>query len=154
EARRDYYRDIAFMIPRETAGMTLSSLAISQEGVAGVSDALASILSLVPEFASGTAGYLGTPVAVTTQGGAQLARAASATASLARSTAAVFGSTAAALQTYAGFERRQEEWTLQETLAKKELDQIEKQIRAARIREAIAADELKNHGLQTDNAQE
>jgi hypothetical protein len=45
----------------------------------------------------------------------------------------VFASTAAALQTYAGFERRQEEWTLQETLANRELDQIEKQISALSI---------------------
>ena len=152
EARRDHYRDIAFMLPREMAGMTLSSLAISQEMVAGISDALAAIVSLVPQFAAGTSGVYGSPVVITTEGGEQLGRAASASASLARSTAAVFASTAAALQTYAGFERRQEEWTLQETLANLELEQIEKQIAAAKIREAIAQTELDHHNLQTENA--
>ena len=42
--------------------------------------------------------------------------------------------------------------TLQETLANLELEQIEKQIAAAKIREAIAQTELDHHNLQTENA--
>src|SRR5262249_38869882 len=57
-------------------------------------------------------------------------------------------------QTIGSFYRRQDEWKLQETLANKELDQIDKQIEAATIREAIAQADLDNHDLQTDQAKE
>jgi hypothetical protein len=54
--------------------------------------------------------------------------------------------------TVAGFQRRWDDWKLQETLAKKELDQIEKQIVAATIREEIAEAELVNHDKQSENS--
>jgi hypothetical protein len=51
-----------------------------------------------------------------------------------------------------GYERRYDDWKLQERLAKKELAQIDKQIVAAEIRNEIAETDLKNHELQIDNA--
>src|SRR5262249_32204072 len=52
----------------------------------------------------------------------------------------------------AGHERRWEEWKFQESLANKELEQIEKSIAVAELRLTIAEKELENHILQTDNA--
>jgi peptidoglycan hydrolase-like protein with peptidoglycan-binding domain len=54
----------------------------------------------------------------------------------------------------AGFDRRDAEWGLQKDLAQKELDQIQKQIEAASIREQIAQNEIDNHDKQIDNAKQ
>ncbi len=54
--------------------------------------------------------------------------------------------------TIGGHQRRFDEWKLQERLANKELEQMDKQIAAARIRQAVAEQELKNHDLQSENA--
>ena len=53
----------------------------------------------------------------------------------------------------AGFDRRNDEWGLQKDLAQRELDQIQKQIDAARIREQIAQNEIDNHDKQIENAE-
>ena len=52
----------------------------------------------------------------------------------------------------AGFDRRFDDWKLQERLAEKELEQIDKPIAAAELRIAIAEKELENHVLQIENA--
>src|SRR5205807_3894049 len=52
----------------------------------------------------------------------------------------------------AGYDRRFNDWKLQERLADRELDQIEKQLAAADLRVAIAEKERDNHLLQIENA--
>jgi len=53
-----------------------------------------------------------------------------------------------------GYERRRDEWIFQSNMALRELAQIDKQIAAAEIREAIATQELENTRQQIANAQE
>jgi hypothetical protein len=53
-----------------------------------------------------------------------------------------------------GYDRRADDWKLQEDMAVKELEQIDKQIAAAEIRKAIAEKDLQNHDLQIENAKE
>ncbi|MGB3465500.1 MAG: hypothetical protein WBA74_09520 [Cyclobacteriaceae bacterium] len=53
-----------------------------------------------------------------------------------------------------GYERRQDEWTLQADLAQTEIEQIDKQLIAAEIRIAMAEADLKNHDLQTQQSEE
>jgi hypothetical protein len=59
-----------------------------------------------------------------------------------------------AAQTSAGYERRANDWKLQQDLATKELAQIDKQILASQIREQIAEQELVNHEQQLENARQ
>jgi peptidoglycan hydrolase-like protein with peptidoglycan-binding domain len=61
---------------------------------------------------------------------------------------------ASSAQTNAGYERRANDWKLQQDLANQELAQIDKQILAARIREKIADRDLVNHEQQTENARQ
>jgi hypothetical protein len=152
EARRDHFRDIPFIIQEEQAGLALAGSAVTQEIVAAVSDTLAAIAAWVPQFASGTSGFYSSPVLVTSYGGEQMSRGASAAASQARSIAAVLATGSSIAQTVGSFMRRRDEWKLQETLANRELDQIEQQIEAATVREAIAQAELDNHDRQTEQS--
>lgn len=153
EARRDHYQGLPFRNAGETAAQVLAGAAIFQETVAGVSEALGAAAALLPQFGYGTSGTYGSPVAVQTIGGEQFSRAASATAAAARASGAILSMTAAGALTQSGYDRRNEEWNLQITLAKKDLDQIEKQIVAAQIQEDIAQKEQDNQQRQTDNAQ-
>src|SRR5215216_380793 len=50
------------------------------------------------------------------------------------------------------YDRRWYDWKLQEKVANRELDQIDKQIAAAQIRIAIAEKELENHQKQIENS--
>ena len=49
-----------------------------------------------------------------------------------------------------GYERRSEEWNFQLDQAAREIDQIDRQIAAATIRQAISEQELRNHELQIE----
>lgn len=56
--------------------------------------------------------------------------------------------------TYAGYDRRQEEWNLQIKSATEELLQIDRQLLSTEIRIAIAEKELENHDLQVEQSAE
>ncbi len=56
------------------------------------------------------------------------------------------------METEASYERRWEEWQLQERLANQELTQLDSQIAAAELRITIAEKELENHVTQIENA--
>ena len=56
--------------------------------------------------------------------------------------------------TVAGYTRRQEDWKFQADLAKKEIEQLDKQILAAEIRKQIAENDLENHEKQITQAEE
>src|ERR1041385_9184556 len=66
----------------------------------------------------------------------------------------LLNSRASMAATMGGHQRRFDDWKLQERMANKELEQIEKQIAAADIRKAIAENDLRNHDLQVENTKE
>ncbi len=152
QARRDHYRNLEYMIPPEQAGLALSGLAVTQEAIGAVNDIIAAIAAWVPQFKAGASGVASTPVLVTEYGGEQVSRGASAAATASKSFASILSTMASMSQTVGSYMRRREEWRLQELLANKELDQIDKQIEAAMIREAIAQNELVNHDLQAEQS--
>jgi hypothetical protein len=61
---------------------------------------------------------------------------------------------ASRVSTIGQYQRRQDEWVFQSRLALKEIGQIRKQIAAAKIRKAIAENELTNHKKQIKNAED
>jgi hypothetical protein len=69
-----------------------------------------------------------------------------------RSIAAALDKEAAFTSTVGSYKRIKEEWDFQGRLATIETDQIQFQINAAEIRQAIAEKELENHETQIENA--
>jgi hypothetical protein len=110
------------------------------------------MLSLLPESIIGAAGFGGSPHADVKWGGFNLANAAKSAADVLNifSSAASFEANRASI--LGGYERRFDDWKLQERLSKRELAQIDKQIVAAEIRKEISETDLRNHELQIDNA--
>jgi hypothetical protein len=100
----------------------------------------------------GVAGFGGSPEVVMQIGGSAISRATSIGADILSILSSVASYEANRASILGGYDRRFDDWKLQERLAKKELLQIGKQIVAAEIRKEIAETDLKNHELQIDNA--
>lgn len=115
----------------------------------------ASGASHAPDFYTGAAGFGGSPVAVThLTGGSKAGSALHALASYSTLIASMHNQLGAMRSVSAGFERRSQDWKLQESLAAKEIEQIDHQITAAQTRLEIAQRALRNHDLAIENAGE
>ena len=107
----------------------------------------------IPEFDIGTSG-ISSPVVKVRFGGSNVGQALQSHSRFMNFVASLISYEATIASIKGGYDRRQDDWKLQEDLAAKELNQIDKQIVAAEIRLAIAERDLKNHDLQVENAKE
>ncbi len=119
---------------------------------ASVVEALNGVLSLVPE-AKAHVQPLG--VGATLEfGGHNLHNNLTGLAAVSRAVAEEFSYEATNAAKLGSYSRRELEWTFQSNSTKAEINQIQKQIRGAQIREAIAQKEYTNHQAQMANAQQ
>jgi receptor-binding and translocation channel-forming TcA subunit of Tc toxin/ABC toxin-like protein/neuraminidase-like protein len=152
EVRRNYYRDIEKLIDKEQLHLDKLGEAHSlQEAAQGVKLA-ASIISYLPAIDIGASGFGGSPVAKFKIGGLELGQAADLAAEALGFLSLMASNDSTMASSQASFDRRWEDWKLQERLAEKELDQMDKQIAAAEVRIKIAEKELDSHILQIENA--
>ena len=152
EERNKYYSNIAKIIPKEQLNLDKLSEAHDYQMAAQIIQAGAGVAALIPDLVIGASGFGGSPHAAAKWGGTFLAHAASAAASVVTvlSTAASYEANRASI--LGGYDRRFDDWKLQERIAKKELVQIDSQIEAAKIRQEISESDLKSHDLQIENA--
>ena len=147
--RRDYYRDIAFMNPWEITQVSLTGASLGLQATEVTMLALAGSLHLIPNLKIGSPTSLGT-----TFGGQNIGDGVCSFSESIGKVASLMNSSASMAAIMGGHYRRFDDWKLQERLANKELDQIEKQIAGADIRVAIAESELRNHDRQVENTKE
>ncbi|MCP9448641.1 MAG: neuraminidase-like domain-containing protein [Nitrospira sp.] len=152
ETRWHFYREIEKVSDHEKIYkdhlVVAHSFGLVAQGIqAGVSAA-----HLLPNFDVGTAGWAATPVVKASFGGNNLGSALQAAAGVMSMRATHYAHDANMASIQGAHERRWAEWKLQEELASKELEQIDKQIAAAEIRLAIAEKDLENHDRQIENA--
>lgn len=152
EERYKYYSNIEKINDNEQ--LSLDKLGEShdfQVAAQGVKLA-ASIISLLPDIDLGASGFGGSPVAKFKIGGLNIGQATNAASDILSFLGMLASNESSRASVRGGYDRRFDDWKLQERLAKKELASIEKQIAAAEIRKEIAETDLKNHELQIDNA--
>ncbi|WP_299455366.1 neuraminidase-like domain-containing protein [uncultured Microscilla sp.] len=152
EERHAYYRDIEKMNKGEKAALGLNTVSAAAFTVGSIMEIVAGATSLIPEIVIGVSGVAGTPVTTVEYGGNKVSNS---TSTFARSIllgAQLLDKVAGGISTIAGYNRRYDDWKLQETLADKELESIDQQIVAAELRKEIAETDLKNHELQIENA--
>ncbi|WP_027582064.1 neuraminidase-like domain-containing protein [Bradyrhizobium sp. Ai1a-2] len=154
EARRLHYHNIERQTRSENDALALLAQGDGFDRNAVSSEVLAHQLGMIPNFTFGGSGAGGSPHVVATFGGVTLSAAASATAASARSDAGLLRSRGSQVGAVASYDRRWDDWKLQELLADHELAQIKRQIAAADIRVQIAKDELLNHNKQIEQAEE
>ena len=114
--------------------------------------ALAGVLSLIPNFEIGISGFSASPRVSMQVGGPALSTATNIGADILNILSSVASYEANRASIFGGYMRRSDDWKLQESLAKKELKQIDKQIIAAEIRKGIAEKELENQETQIGNS--
>ena len=152
EERDKYYTNIKKIIPNEQ--LNLDKLGESQDYQlkSQIVRTVAGALALIPEFHLGVSGFGGSPEVVLQLGGSALSKATAIGADILNILGSVASYEANRASILGGYDRRFEDWKLQERLAKKELEQIKRQTVAAEIRRDIAETDLKNHDLQIENA--
>lgn len=150
--RKDFYEGRVFMNSEEKSSFKLSELALDLNRGAANIDTLLSVIALIPDFKIGVQGLASSPVGDATWGATNLYRALQAVSDGMKRYAAIHSQESGLLSTMGGYKRRQEDWDMQAELAIKEIEQIDKQIAAAKIRVAIAEKDLDNHRIQIDNA--
>ena len=131
---------------------TFMPLAHDLQQVAAVVETIASALSLIPQF-----NVHGTPMGVgvaTGFGGRQLSTFTSINAKIIRLGADEMSYRANRASKLATYQRRIDDWVLQNNLAASELMQIGRQIISSLIREQIVKNEYENHKKQIEHAQE
>ncbi|MFL5698674.1 MAG: neuraminidase-like domain-containing protein [Ktedonobacteraceae bacterium] len=152
EARRDFYQNIVRISDKEQFYMDGLGQAHHYNEIAQGLSAGVSVAHLIPDFDVGIAGWASTPTVKFIFGGTNLGNSLQAAAGVLSMIAAQYTHDATMASITGGYDRRWEDWKLQEDLANKELDQIDRQIAAADIRKTIAQKELQNHELQIEHA--
>jgi hypothetical protein len=153
EARQEYYASRPYLNEREKEHLALSELAFAFQTKAQEIEAIGGVFSLVPQVDVGASGPMGSPVVTATIGGLQLSAFLQFAARALNMAAAISSHLGATASILGGYDRRMDDWNHQTDQAKRELQQIDKQILGAQIRLAIATREQHNHGLQIENAQ-
>ncbi|ACE06710.1 hypothetical protein Aasi_1417 [Candidatus Amoebophilus asiaticus 5a2] len=152
EERHKYYAQIQKIIAGEQLSLNLLESAHDKHQAAQQINIAASLLGYLPNVTIGVSGFGGSPHVNTQWGTQNIISALQAMAGSEGNMANMFSYQAGRASTLAGYGRRFDDWKLQECLAQKEIDSIDKQIVAAEIRKEIAETDLRNHELQIDNA--
>ena len=152
EERQKYYRNIQKIISKEQLNLNKLEEANNYQTAAQIVRTVAGALRLVPEFHVGASGFGGSPQVVMQLGGSAMSGATSIAADILGILGSVASYEASRASILGGYDRRFDDWKLQERLATKELASIEKQTKAAEIRKEISETDLKNHDLQISNA--
>jgi hypothetical protein len=154
DERYKFYKGRKFMNAGETAHIVLSGSAAAVEAVGEGINAVAAGAHASPTgYAGGLGGWAGGPIKLdTVYSGTGAGNAGEAVARGLAIIGRLMREGASLAATLGSYERRWDDWKLQEKLAAVELGQIDKQIEAAQIREAIAQLDLDNHERQIENA--
>lgn len=152
QARIDHYSAQPYMNDLETAATVVHAVAIASQVVSTVLNTVGGGASLVPKFEVGASGFGGSPVVTATYGGDNVASSVGMFAHAAEGLSGILHSTGSLLETQGGYQRRYDENQHQADVARKELAQVDKQVIAAQVREAVAQHELDAHDRTVDNA--
>jgi hypothetical protein len=153
EERRNYYQGREFINAWEGTALTLSGLSALAETAIATGYILSGGLRFIPQFVTGGSGFGGSPVVeAAIVDGKDLGDAAEAAVKTLRAIATSLDKYAGLANTMGSYIRRQDDWDHQSELAEIDSAQIEHQIAAAQLRQAIAERELENLELQIEQA--
>lgn len=154
EIRLKYYRNRQFRNSSEEAQLGLLISAGLMDLGANTASLVGSIQAAIPDADIGSSGWCSSPVVKFRYGGSNAGKVASAVATGFHLAASGLDRGAQMASLQGGYERRQDDWTLQGDVSRKEIEGLEKQIVGAEIRVAVAEKELDNLKLQIEHARE
>ncbi len=154
ETKYKHYRDIEKLIPMENAQLKMMVASGILHVIGQAMTLGSSAVKSFPDFIVGALiGLAGGPIAVSEVGGGEKQGSSLNTMGNALILNAEHLNRIANITgTMASYERRWDDWKLQEALAEKEIEQIKRQIEAARLRQEIAEYDLRNHEKQLEQS--
>ncbi len=154
--RYEFYKNIKKISDKEQKSLDLQDAAVITDTAASALNMAASASSAVPDmYVGGLVNAFGGPQVVTkVAGGSKLAAAMGNISASMQVAANIIRHQANKIQTLAGYERRYEEWKLQEKLAEKEIQNLDKQIVAMKIRIEMTEKEISNMERQIEQMDE
>jgi len=152
EVRRDYYRDIERISAGEQLNLDKLEIAQQHSQTAQNINIGASVMGYIPNVTIGGSGFGGSPHVNVQWGTGNIISAIQAAAGAEHLLSGMASYEANRAATSASHDRRFSDWKLQEKLADRELDHLDKQIDSAKTRITIAEQELENQKLQIENA--
>jgi hypothetical protein len=153
DEKKMYYESRDTMNTLEGLALDLNGLSVLLSGATAFGEMIASQLHLIPTFSFGISGFGGSPQVTMSIGGSMFASAIQALGSSVSHIGSALSQGASILNTIAGYERRKDEWEFQGRLATLEKSQIQLEISAAEIVQAIAEKELENQEIEIENAE-
>ncbi len=150
--KQQYYESRKYISEGETVALALSAASTIVDAAVAVGFSLGGGLKAIPQFILGGAGFGGTPHATAETGGKTFGEIMESGSRALSAISHALEKGAGVAATVAGYERRQQEWDFQKDLATKEIEQIDRIIAAAELRQTIAQKELENHLLQIENS--
>lgn len=153
EERHTYYKEIEYMNALEITSLTMNGVSLAAYTVGSIMEMTAGATRLIPDVTMGASGFGGSPVVTAhTVGGEKISESTSSFAKALILGSQVIDKIAGGISTMANYQRRNDDWKLQERVAEKEINSIDKQIEAAEIRKEIAENDFASHELQIENA--
>lgn len=152
DERYAYYRDIAFMNAAEITSLSINAASTIAYTIGSVMQMTAGGTRHVPEVVIGASGFGGSPHATAkVASGDKIAESTKSFAQAILLGSQIADRIAGGISTIGSYQRRFDDWKLQERLAKQELEGIEKQIKAAELRRDIAKADFRSHETQVDS---
>ena len=152
EERQKYYSTIERISSKEKLNLDKMMESHNYQVAAQGVKLAASIISLLPDIDLGASGFGGSPIAKFKLGGLNIGQATNAASDILSFLGMLASNESSRASIIGGYERRYDDWKLQERTAILELKSIDRQLIAAEIRKEIAETDLKNHELQIENA--
>ncbi len=153
DEKKSYYEGKPDLVNiAEGFALGLSSASLLLDVVIATGYIISGGLKLIPDFLAGTAGFGGSPTVDASMGGSQIGNGAEMAVRTIQSIASALDKAAALSSTIGSYQHRKDDWDFQGRLATIEKDQIQFQINAAEIRQAIAEKELENQEVQIENS--
>jgi hypothetical protein len=149
-ARRDYYASRPFTNAYEEEQLLAMRRANEHRQSSQIAQAIAGVLQAIPNFDVGVSGV--GPHSTVMVGGTQFAALHSLEASVLNIFATWEESKAQLAGIKGGYQRRAEDWAFQSAQADIEIKNLDKQIVAAEIKEAIAQNDLDTQDMQIENS--
>ncbi len=153
QARAEYYDGKPFMNALEGSALAATATSIALQIASQALSTTAAAAAASPDAIAGGAG-IASPVALFMTGGKKVADSSSNAGAALSLGASIASTTASTLATLGGYTQRQEDWHFQRDQAVREQGQIDRQITAATLRQAIAERESSNLSLQIANARQ
>jgi hypothetical protein len=154
-SRQKYYSEREFINQWEGAQLALTTASTVLQVAAQVMQLTAAAVNNIPDFYTGGAGAMGSPLVFTfIAGGTKVSTGLNSAAqamNILASVSTTLGSLSGAMGSY---QRRADDWKFQADVAGKEIEQIERQILGAEVRGAIAEKELDTHKQQIENSKQ